>query len=234
MEVSAKDSTPTVRLVDTADLYSDDIEPYAALSYCWGTRSNLKTTKNNVQSFRKSIEWEDLPPTLQDAIRVCRELAIRYIWIDALAIIQDDSSDLAKTLSQMPAIYAGACITIIASRATGVHEGFLGPRIASPHPEDVFKLPYKCHDGSLGSIVLYEMYGGEDTLSSQEPAEKRCWTLQERVLSPQTLDYGTMQLSWACKTSDAQLDLVDGFEPPTSKHSWMSVDNLQSGDWRRG
>jgi hypothetical protein len=69
---------------------------YITLSYCWGGDVSSKTTKSNRYNRYKSIERSTLPQTIQDAITITRELGCRYIWIDALCIVQDDSVDWAR------------------------------------------------------------------------------------------------------------------------------------------
>ncbi|KAI1332966.1 hypothetical protein F5Y16DRAFT_354482 [Xylariaceae sp. FL0255] len=70
---------------------------YAALSYCWGSAlessTQLKLTINTLTSMLARIPRIDLSPIIQDAITVCGDLSIKYIWIDALCIIQDSKVD---------------------------------------------------------------------------------------------------------------------------------------------
>jgi hypothetical protein len=40
-----------------------------------------------------------LPQTLQDAATVCEKLYIRFMWVDALCIVQDDSDDKAQEIA---------------------------------------------------------------------------------------------------------------------------------------
>ncbi|CAD6444188.1 caf0abbc-040a-4421-b62b-6d8955b24752-CDS [Sclerotinia trifoliorum] len=68
---------------------------YAALSYCWGDSLTLKTTKENKDEHEKvGILIYGMPATFQDAIKITRELGIRYLWIDALCIVQWSKEDL--------------------------------------------------------------------------------------------------------------------------------------------
>lgn len=69
------------------------VHPYIALSYSWGKDLPLRTTKGNLQEHLHSIPFGTIPRTLQDAIHVTRGLGLRYIWIDALCIVQDDEKD---------------------------------------------------------------------------------------------------------------------------------------------
>jgi hypothetical protein len=73
---------------------------YAALSYCWGGDQPYKMIISNQNSYTKELASTVFPKTLSDAIRVCREVGLRYIWIDALCIIQDDPKDKARETMQ--------------------------------------------------------------------------------------------------------------------------------------
>jgi hypothetical protein len=68
---------------------------YAALSHCWGSGQTIpRTTINNLEhSMSDGIILTDLPKTFRDAVRVCRNLNIPFIWIDSLCIVQDDDDD---------------------------------------------------------------------------------------------------------------------------------------------
>jgi Heterokaryon incompatibility protein (HET) len=67
---------------------------YVALSYCWGSQQPVVLTVAMLQQKTQPIfPLERLPPTLRDAINICRRLAFQYIWIDALCIIQDSPGD---------------------------------------------------------------------------------------------------------------------------------------------
>ncbi|PQE32892.1 heterokaryon incompatibility protein [Rutstroemia sp. NJR-2017a WRK4] len=85
-------------LVPGADKRGD----YAALSHCWGSSNNqpLKTTDETLTLRQQGMKDEELPKTFRDAVQVCRELGIKYLWVDSLCIIQDQDSqeDWARRL----------------------------------------------------------------------------------------------------------------------------------------
>ena len=66
-----------------------------------------------------------LPGTLQDAITVTRLLAIKYLWIDLLCIIQDSKEDWARETARIARIYENSTVTICADAAKDGHSGFL-------------------------------------------------------------------------------------------------------------
>lgn len=124
-------------LVETSHLQRDMISDeskrhamrYAALSYCWGNvKPTATTTKENLDSHIQCIEFSALPQCLQDAVTVTRGLGIRYLWIDALCIIQDDSDDWGRESGTMYQIFYNSFVTIAAAASQSFNEGFLIPR----------------------------------------------------------------------------------------------------------
>jgi hypothetical protein len=71
------------------------------LSYCWGRDRFTTTTLNNLDSHKEALNWSTLPQTFKDAIQTTRNLGFRYLWIDALCIIQDSDADKAKEIGKM-------------------------------------------------------------------------------------------------------------------------------------
>ena len=177
--------------------------PFVALSYCWGGDQPVMCWEHLVPRFSIAIPFADLPATVQDAISVCRRIGIKYIWIDALCIIQDDRLDQAVEIAKMPYIYGNANFTIAAAQSRSASEGFLQNRY-SVHPA-AFKLPYRCSDDQIGSITLV----GID--ESPEPIDERGWTLQERLLSSRTIEFGSRQTRWICQESKRTVGFVDGW-----------------------
>jgi Heterokaryon incompatibility protein (HET) len=85
-------------------------QPYVTLSHCWGPADKrpTRTTKATLHLHLIEIPLEELPPTFQDAIVVCRRLNIQFIWIDSLCIIQDDEDDWRQQSGIMGLIYEQA------------------------------------------------------------------------------------------------------------------------------
>ena len=66
-----------------------------------------------------------LPVNFRDAITITRALGYRYLWIDALCILQDSQTDWQSHLSQMGNIYQFAVVTIAADVASDSNTGIL-------------------------------------------------------------------------------------------------------------
>lgn len=64
---------------------------YLALSYVWGENAlQLQLTEDNFEVFTRkdSLQEQYLTPTIRDAIDLTRKLGERYLWVDALCILQ--------------------------------------------------------------------------------------------------------------------------------------------------
>ncbi|KAL5327209.1 hypothetical protein ACEPPN_004901 [Leptodophora sp. 'Broadleaf-Isolate-01'] len=95
-----------VRIVNVKDLGMK----YATLSYCWGDTmpEGSTTTLANIRDREDRLQIADLPQTLRDAINVTRWLAIRYLWIDAICIIQNSHEDWKIESAKMASITGAA------------------------------------------------------------------------------------------------------------------------------
>jgi hypothetical protein len=101
---------------------------YLALSYCWGKVEVVGTLKENVQGFHDELPWDDLPQTIKDAITATKRLGIRYLWVDALCIVQDDHDDWAAEAKRMSNVYKLSLCTIAATGSTHANSGLFQPR----------------------------------------------------------------------------------------------------------
>ncbi|KAL2694758.1 hypothetical protein Neosp_001345 [[Neocosmospora] mangrovei] len=108
----------------------DDVKPapYITLSYRWGTEPSLMLLKSNMDEFRRGKPIADLPQTFQDLITVTRHFSHRYVWIDALCIIQDSSQDWLSESVLMRDVYANSICTIAAAASSGPEGGLFRSR----------------------------------------------------------------------------------------------------------
>ncbi|CAG9940098.1 unnamed protein product [Clonostachys rosea f. rosea IK726] len=157
--------------------------PYVTLSYVWGGPQPMLTTKNVGKYTTDGFIMTDFPQSIQDAITATNKIGQRYLWIDALCILQDSPEDKTVQLGKMHAIYKNSYITINAASASSTHEGFLHqPR---PQREPRTKLPFPCSDGQTGTVcVAYDILsrkkdGPEQTYWDElEPITSRGWCYQ--------------------------------------------------------
>jgi hypothetical protein len=172
---------------------------YVALSYRWAASAEcFKTTTSNVDELHivdslKHI-FQHLPATVQDAIGCTRKLGERYIWIDALCIIQDNNKDFMRYTSQMHRIYNNSLVTIIAAPSDGAlctqSNGLPGYRARSMHfPQNIARIQ---------GLDLCTPYTSVSATILRAPWNTRAWTFQEELLSRRRLYFTTFQLFFQC------------------------------------
>lgn len=169
---------------------------YACLSYCRGDdlEGVLATTRQNVDEHLLGICQERLPSAITDAIRVCRELGIQYLWVDSLCILQQDDVDFAVEGSKMDTIYANSLLTIYAKHTNSCKDGFLGPQLYG-QPEWQYLAPFPSAPKGLPFLIRK---GGHD--STPFPLDSRGWCLQESLLPSRQLLYTGEEMVWRCST----------------------------------
>jgi hypothetical protein len=176
------------------------LEKYAALSYSWGGQQKFCLKTSNLKTFAKSINFKDLPATLQDAVVATQNFGIQLLWIDALCIIQDDEEDKGAEISCMGAVYSLAYVTIVASRSRSVQEGFLFPRLnvgvrCLQTGFSEFSFRSLTSNGDIDHIVLTPYRIGR---TDGEPLDERGWALQELVISPRIVRITQIQSRFIC------------------------------------
>ncbi|KAK3949258.1 heterokaryon incompatibility protein-domain-containing protein [Pseudoneurospora amorphoporcata] len=115
----------------------------------------LKTTKATRFAHKECIPLDTLPKTMKDAVSVCRGMGIRYLWIDALCIIQDDQEDLREEVNHMPEVYQYAALTICAASSTSIYDGFLYRRGYWSHTFPATSIRIATDSGESISLFVY-------------------------------------------------------------------------------
>lgn len=178
-----------IRLVPLEGLHNIE---YATLSHRWGDTGFLTLTNANFERFCHQIPPEALSKTFQDAIVVCKYLGIEYIWIDSLAIIQDDPEDWKREAALMTQVYKHSHLNIAARSASNGTFGLFFDRepgwqcrveVSASGTKQIFDcVPFWMYKGSL----------------NYEPLSTRGWALQESLLPPRTLHFTRTQIFWTC------------------------------------
>ncbi|KAM0818388.1 putative HET-domain-containing protein [Seiridium cardinale] len=146
------------------------------------------------------ISQDSLPRTIRDAAHLTNIIGVKYLWIDALCIVQDDPPDWETHVSMMGDIYQNAHLVIAAGSAKHSDDSFL--HVPDRPRTEVVPFSYKDRSGlvcfkKLQGIGVHEnyesMYGGID------PLDERAWALQERVLATRLIIYSSTELQWICR-----------------------------------
>ncbi|CAG9941488.1 unnamed protein product [Clonostachys rosea f. rosea IK726] len=200
--------TDPVRLVETASLES--LPQYATLTYCWGKAPFFKLTQDTYAEFLAGVSLDRLPQTFQDAIIVARRLGLSHIWIDALCIIQEepDKADWLKESGRMRSVYGGSHVTLAASSATDVSQGFLASALSPKY------------QGGFYTQVSTDKYTRKQNFHSagvffesilQTPLAERAWALGERLLSRRTVQFSEYGVFWQCHATSRSEFIPGGF-----------------------
>ncbi|KAF5257806.1 hypothetical protein FOXYS1_11655 [Fusarium oxysporum] len=192
---------------------------YIALSYCWGTDNTATLTEATLTPFQKEIPLASLPTTIRDAITTTKDLGYEYLWVDSLCIIQDSKSDWVKESSQMGSIYGSAALTIAAAGTSSVQDSIFcrrDPRAVRPCIANIM------HSASYHGVSYpWAIYPHQperllfDTIN-ESPLSRRAWALQELLVSPRTLVFGSKQMVWSCATTEASETFPIGLDPKFS------------------
>jgi hypothetical protein len=174
---------------------------YVALSYCWGdseSRSKEEdevvmqgtTVMANLDRRRRPFPTSSLPTTVCQSLRIVHAMGIRYAWIDALCIVQDDRVDgKPKGVETMHKVYSNALFTLCACATTGATKELLGQREAWVR---------KTEPCRLGGRWLTTTDMSLNELRLRSPLADRAWTLQEERLSPRILYVSSNRMYWSC------------------------------------
>ncbi|KAH7079529.1 heterokaryon incompatibility protein-domain-containing protein [Paraphoma chrysanthemicola] len=173
--------------------------PYVALSHCWGMQQKCITTKTSIKQRKANIPWKTIPKTFQEVMQLALKLGFRYIWIDSLCIVQDDSEDWEVQSSLMSEIYQNAVLTLSATSAAGDNEGCCSNNILRPPleitlPEDIGA----CQIAVRNPLQHWDAHTANE-LQDYFPLLTRGWAFQERLLSPRVLHICKSELVWECR-----------------------------------
>jgi hypothetical protein len=183
--------------VENRSITSIDISSqYVALSYVWGGKEvpQLKLQESTFKRLSSSggLKGGDIPTTISDSMRVCQVLGRRYLWVDALCIMQDDPEEQASQIREMHKIYANAEFTIVAAGGPNSWTGLPGisKREILQHIENVQE---RVLPGSMaGSLPTFQ-----DSIMDS-PWSTRAWTLQEMYFSRRLLYFTRAQIYFQC------------------------------------
>ncbi|KAM5349644.1 hypothetical protein ACJ41O_006149 [Fusarium nematophilum] len=202
----------TLRLVDTTDNCVREVEipcEYACLSYVWGTGSHTQYTTRTQAMLEKpgSLATSNIPQTILDAMKVTQEVGLRYIWIDALCIRQDDPQDKERIIGEMGKIYGNAAFTIMASANSSPSDGL--PGVGVPRSQEQIK-------GQVQGMILGVAF--QDARRRHDEIEdgrwnSRGWTFQERVLSRRAIYFTKSQMCFVCPHGTACEDTIAVMDP---------------------
>ncbi|KIX97595.1 uncharacterized protein Z520_06373 [Fonsecaea multimorphosa CBS 102226] len=207
----------TICLKTTSEVHGK----YVALSYCWGDFLPLKLTRDVIKQFEVSIASASLPKTFQDAVEVTQSLGFRYLWIDALCIVQDDPLDVAREVASMHKVYGNCELVLSATSSENCNGGLYSLRNAVATE---IRLPKTTNLHTAGTVLIGRYNRHRVAHLDSQPLDRRAWSLQERLLSPAVLHFLPYGLVWECRTvcvsENGEVE-VDGIDPFLKALPWL-------------
>ena len=199
-------NTDYIKLVETSTETINDSR-YAALSYCWGISAPFTTESSTLESRLQGFSVSEMPLTLRESVQVVRDLGIRYLWIDALCILQGNEkddvarADWQKESARMQEVYGNAFLTIVAASSSDSQGGLINRRLsytlrdqnqglnltASKQNATVFLGPPGANSNAESKVNIHS-----------EPISSRAWALQEWILSNRLLVFTTTRIQFIC------------------------------------
>lgn len=218
-----------VKLVESKALR--EVVKYITLSHSWGKRLQCQLTNECLEVYKSGIMSSNLPLTFQHAIDLTRRLGYRYLWIDALCIIQDNVLDWREEAAKMADVYFNSDLSIAASDSKDSRGGIYRRR--NPLAITPCMIPAACN--SSGPECVYAV--NPNHRHTQVPLDEthlstRAWTIQERLLAPRVVHFTRWEVYWecgsgiCCETFPEQLPVPH--QPEVKK--WLATPEGQESD----
>jgi Heterokaryon incompatibility protein (HET) len=138
---------------------------YIALSYQWGDSQPLKLTTTTVSELCRGLPISQLSKTFRDAVSVCHYLSVRYLWVDALCIMQDSKEDWQRESMRMRDIYSYSYCTIAAAVSRNPTDDLFRSREIEDIRSGTVQTDWGAIDPSLGLLKIFERWGWSDEIA---------------------------------------------------------------------
>ncbi|OJJ07775.1 hypothetical protein ASPVEDRAFT_374523 [Aspergillus versicolor CBS 583.65] len=191
------------RVIDTKRLMVQEMpstREYAALSYTWGRSdvTQFELTKENEPQLTKpgglTEVYTEIPRTVRDAITLCRDLGIRYLWVDALCWGTGPGYSAEKQPGGIRKIFEAAYLTIVGNGPNS-HYGLQGVRPHSSRPRRQILQ-------TVGNLSLAVCKPSIDYSMMNTGWMKRKWTYDEWNVSRRLLILSDHQAFFCCETEN--------------------------------
>ncbi|KAF2026394.1 hypothetical protein EK21DRAFT_41759, partial [Setomelanomma holmii] len=178
----------------------------------------------------KELEHQELTAVMQEAIVVTQRLGYRYLWIDALCIVQYSEEDWLREAGCMSQVFSSAIVTLAVGDASDHLEGIFRPRRGRcvrpfwiPFCKDI---PYRERIAWRGEGEVYVFPKTDFVSAGPRPKgilDTRGWILQEQLLSPCLLYFGDGEIFWDCtavSASESSPILTSLLNDPNPDETW--------------
>ena len=206
----------------------DQLSDYCTLTYRWGKGPPNCMLRTEFTGERVS-SLESLPRTFKDAIIIARALKIRFIWIDAMCIIQPsahrDFTDWNAEGPRMWLVYQNAICNIAATCSSDPNDGFLS-RVGTDNMAPC-SIPRETEDGEIQPVFMKSTVEGFRESVVLSKLNRRGWVAQERLLSRRILHFTEERVFWECQAYNKHDD-VPGYSRESRRIREIWWDYVQS------
>ncbi|EXA34954.1 hypothetical protein FOVG_13739 [Fusarium oxysporum f. sp. pisi HDV247] len=210
-------SAPRVRRVAT-QLWAISLTSFHGLP---GTQ--LKTS--NEQELRKpgslSAPGIILGDTITDAMEFCRQIDLRFLWVDQLCIPQRPGL-VHPEIHHMASIYSGATCTLVALSGTTFADPLPRVRPGTRHPESQ-------HQAIVDGLRLMTCYPSLFTEIESSVWFNRGWTFQEAAFSKRIFFFTTSQTFFLCRETMYCQESVWEVPDGDSMAAWANTKTIEAG-----
>ncbi|KAK4463032.1 heterokaryon incompatibility protein-domain-containing protein [Cladorrhinum samala] len=221
MEPRDFDSLCLEQLPNVHIIPSDSLPPetqYLTLSHRWASSPQLLLTMDTLFLLDCDISPHLLSRSdtavFQHAIHVTRGLGFRYLWIDALCIMQDNEPEKMADIVQMDQIYSNSALNISAVEGR-IRDGLVLDR--KPLGMNPCRSVVSVPSSTQRRHVCLEAFPEKWSLRLAEgPLNRRGWVFQERILAPRIVHFTADQVFWECHSLEASEVLPQGVPGPIS------------------
>jgi len=173
--VSVFPGLQVLRLIDVRDgrvMETTGFCRYLTLSYVWGNTASLRLTRTNKAILYRPgglrVHWTLLARTIRDTIDLVEKLGERFLWVDSLCLLQNDTDDLAMGTNVMDLIYEKSHLTIIAASGHDASAGLPGVHPGTRYPNQQLR--------DIGEGVTMGVYTSLADLLMTSVYSTRGWT----------------------------------------------------------
>jgi hypothetical protein len=251
----------SLRVIDVDNLCIKEVNTtdstrYVALSYVWGNAAMVKLLRHNKRDLMVKHSLlgmlPSLPRTISGAIEVVKAMGERYLWNDALCIVQDDENEVKDQIHSMDAVYGGAVATIVCAGGSNSNSGLEGIRLShwrhvAHSSQDYQSTVFPDKPRVPGALSGYKTAAITDEISIVAPLgttdhnlggsiwNSRAWTFQERVLSRRLIIFSHGHMIWQCRCMVCREDMtVADSGVNYNSLQWLSIDPRAGDASRQG
>lgn len=205
IDVGNNEKGQPARLHIVSEDDGNDIE-HLTLSYAWGPVTDFpKTTKSNLQDMMGMLPWPKLPRTIQDAIVFNRTMGIKYLWVDALCILQAKGprdkahkEDWGHEAARFGHYYRNSVLTLAATGASSSNQRLFLPRPGLSVPKEPLVYQEMSSYGNVNEVAVRLTAPEWNKEIEYSPLLQRGWATQERYLSTGILHFTPNCVLWEC------------------------------------